>query len=401
MEQMTAAVFESGGRPQDVLKLRKVARPRPRPNEVLVRVEARPMHPADFMFIANRYRIKPQWPQVAGLEGAGTVIESGAQANVAAGTRVAFRYPGTWADLVAVSVDRLFPVPASVPTHDAAQFSLNPVTAWGLLDEAGLESGDWLAMNAATSGIALILHGLARSRGISTIGVVRDLNETAHALPFPIVSSSSTDLASEVLRVTGEAPLAAYLDSVGGPGIKAMFPAMKQGAVVISYGVLGQAAVELSNPDMIYKNLTLEGIWRRLLAVSCGDQARKNGRGAVGCARDRRGDVAGAGALCAGGYRRRSLRCHDTRADRQGSDRRLAPSCRARSSERSDNVQLALGLNSAINAAIATDAFLARVRPIGGVQVSKPLTPAQAAAFLDHEEARWQKLVKDQNIQLE
>ena len=58
-------------------------------------------------------------------------------------------------------------------------------------------------------------------------------------------------------------------------------------------------------------------------------------------------------------------------------------------------------LNAAINAAIVTDAFAARVKPIGGVTVFKPMTPAQTAAFIAREDERWLKLIKDANIQLE
>lgn len=58
-------------------------------------------------------------------------------------------------------------------------------------------------------------------------------------------------------------------------------------------------------------------------------------------------------------------------------------------------------LNAAINAVIVTEAFATRVRPIGGVTISKPLTPAQTAAVIAREDQRWLRLIKDANIQLE
>ena len=58
-QTMKAVVFETGGNPEEVLRVQSVVWPLPGRDEVIVRVEARPVQPADFMFIGNRYRIKP------------------------------------------------------------------------------------------------------------------------------------------------------------------------------------------------------------------------------------------------------------------------------------------------------------------------------------------------------
>jgi NADPH:quinone reductase-like Zn-dependent oxidoreductase len=51
--------------------------------------------------------------------------------------------------------------------ESAVQFSLNPVTAWAILDELGVRAGDWSAVNAATSSIARLVHGLWRGRRVN------------------------------------------------------------------------------------------------------------------------------------------------------------------------------------------------------------------------------------------
>ena len=58
-------------------------------------------------------------------------------------------------------------------------------------------------------------------------------------------------------------------------------------------------------------------------------------------------------------------------------------------------------LNGAINAVVVTEAFAAKVRPVGGITISKPMTPAQTAAFIARQDERWLKLVKEANVQLE
>jgi hypothetical protein len=66
---MKAIVFDRAGEPDQVLRLDDVSEPEPRADEQLVKDAARPIHPADLSFIRGQYRIRPSFPQVAGLEG--------------------------------------------------------------------------------------------------------------------------------------------------------------------------------------------------------------------------------------------------------------------------------------------------------------------------------------------
>ena len=250
-------MFEAAGKPSEVLALRQVRVPSPSAGEVLIKVDARPIQPADIMFIGGSYRIKPQWPQVAGLEASGIVAAVGAGVSIEVGTRVSFRYPGSWAEFAAVPVERLHIVPAGIAAESAAQFSLNPITAWGLLDEVRANKGDWIAINAATSGIAQLVRDLARLRGVSVISIVRPGRRLEG--DGPILPSDTQSLADKVLDLTGGVPLAGLLDSIGGAAIMSMLPAMRQGATIVSFGVLERGAANMANSDIIYRNLTWKG----------------------------------------------------------------------------------------------------------------------------------------------
>ncbi len=254
---MQAVVFEATGTAEEVLSVKTVNVPKPAAGEVLVRLEASPIHPADLMFIGGRYRIKPAFPQVAGLEGSGKVVAAGEGVSLALGVRVAFRHPGTWAEYVSVPVAKIHVVPDGIAADSACQFSLNPLTAWALLDDAGVKPGDWIAVNAASSGIARLVHGLATRKGMKVIGIVRGTAKTV--LPFPVVSMEVPDLGAAILEVTGGQNIAALLDCVGGQSITRVFPAMQQGATVVSYGVMETTAAQVSNVDMIYRNLSWKG----------------------------------------------------------------------------------------------------------------------------------------------
>ncbi|CAN5815330.1 tripartite tricarboxylate transporter substrate binding protein [soil metagenome] len=58
-------------------------------------------------------------------------------------------------------------------------------------------------------------------------------------------------------------------------------------------------------------------------------------------------------------------------------------------------------MNAAANKVIASDAFAAKMKVVGGVEMSRPATPAQVGAHIVAEEARWDAVVKKADIQLE
>jgi NADPH:quinone reductase len=252
-----AAVFEQAGDPGHVLTVRDVAAPEPGPNEVVVRVDTSVVQPADSMFIRGRYRIQPAFPQVAGLEGTGTVVTAGAGSTIATGTRVAFRHPGAWAERVAVPAGSCYVVPEGVPVDAAAQFALNPVTAWAVLDEVRAERGDWLALSAPRSAVARLVAGIAERRGVRVLGLSRPGRDDG--LDGPVLDSSKPDLAAEINLATGGAPLAGFLDSVGGQVVSAVLRVLRPGATIVSYGVLDDAPMTVRNSDLIYRNLTWKG----------------------------------------------------------------------------------------------------------------------------------------------
>jgi NADPH:quinone reductase-like Zn-dependent oxidoreductase len=72
---MRALTFATAGDPLEVLRLAELPAPCPAANEALVEVSARPVHPADHAFIRGQYRVQPVFPQVAGLEGVGKMVE--------------------------------------------------------------------------------------------------------------------------------------------------------------------------------------------------------------------------------------------------------------------------------------------------------------------------------------
>jgi len=257
MNAMNAVVFRTAGVPAEVLRMEALPIPEPQVGEVLVHMEASPVQPADLLFIAGRYRIQPQPTQVAGLEGCGTVVTCGPGAAMTPGTRVAFRHPGCWAEYTCVPADKVCIVPEGVPADAASQFSLNPLTAWALLEECDARTGDSIAVNAAGSAVAALVRALAHRRGVRVVGIHRRL--PAGSDGSPEVSSETPDLAAELRQAGNGQPLEALLDCVGGEAVMRVLPALAVGATIVSYGVLEREPAGMRNADLIYRNLTWKG----------------------------------------------------------------------------------------------------------------------------------------------
>ena len=265
---MKAVGFDRPGVAEEVLQNRDVPVPACGPRQALVRVTARVVQPADWLFVAGKYSTKPAYPQVAGFDGAGIVEAVGADVReLEVGRRVAFRSPGAWAEYTPVPVERIYPVPAELADQltdeIVCQFPLNPLTAWGLLDLASVKAGERVLLTAARSVVAAVADQLARERG----AVVERLYR--HEGSYKLCDSESRVIGTggnvtDALAATK--PYDLILDPVGGPDTLALIARAAAGATLFSYGILDDRPIEIKASTLLYKALCWRGfavsVWR-------------------------------------------------------------------------------------------------------------------------------------------
>lgn len=258
---MKAVVFERTGRAEEVLVAREVAPPKPQPHEILVKVQARPIQPADFLFIEGKYRIKSNSPQIAGLEGCGTVTMVGAEVTgFQTGDRVAFRGAGAWAEYVAVPATRAYPVPNGVADVIAAQFALNPITAWALLFECALPEHARVLVTAGRSVVARLLAALGRRKKLRVTLFARDKGgyRATDATSGQTLSTGAT-VAAALQGATHDGRFHAVLDAVGGPATLDLIDALEPHGRLISYGVLDDLSFPIRASTVLYRNMHWQG----------------------------------------------------------------------------------------------------------------------------------------------
>ena len=218
---MHAVVFEQNGGPE-VLDYREVPDLSATDDKVLVRVEAIGVNFRDVYEREGRgYGSEP--PSVIGVEGAGTIIDSG--------ERVAWvAVPGSYAELVAANRDRLVAVPDGVSSEQAAAVLLQGMTAHYLAsDSYPIESGDWVVVHAAAGGVGLLLTQIAKLRGgrvIATTSTDEKATLAREAGADEVIGYEG--FADRVRKITGGEGAAAVYDGVGKAtfleGLKALRP---------------------------------------------------------------------------------------------------------------------------------------------------------------------------------
>ncbi|MEU9989299.1 NADP-dependent oxidoreductase [Streptomyces sp. NPDC048045] len=220
----------------EVLKEVHTERPKPGPNQVLVRVRAAGLNPTDWKHRAfGMFLGEP--PFVLGWDVSGEVAETGI--GVAAfrpGDEVfgMLPYPyghGSHAEYVIAPVRALTHKPASIDHVQAGALPLVSLTAWQALTEhADVQPGQRVLIHAAAGGVGHVAVQIAKARGAYVIGTASAgkhdfLREIGVDEAIDYRSADFTEAVRDVDVV---------LDTVGGETAVRSLHVLRPGGVVVS-----------------------------------------------------------------------------------------------------------------------------------------------------------------------
>jgi trans-2-enoyl-CoA reductase len=259
-------VYETHGNPADVLRVELRPWPTPGPGEVIVKMRAAPINPADLNQIEGKYPVRAELPATPGFEGAGMIADVGAEVTgLTNGTLVILPHnTGTWRDAVAVKADELIVVPKGIEPVHAAMLKINPMTAWRLLhDYVDLKPGDWLIQNAGNSAAGRAVIQIAHELGYKTVNVVRrsELISELRAEGGDVVLVDSENLRREVEGAIGGPPIRLGLNAVGGESALRLANCLAPGSTLVTYGAMSLQPLKIPNGLLIFKDLRFRGIW--------------------------------------------------------------------------------------------------------------------------------------------
>ena len=261
-----AVVYETHGNPPDVLRVETRPWPKPAADEAVVRMQAAPINPADLNAIEGKYPVRPQLPATPGFEGAGVVVDLGADVQgIRTGAVVILPHNiGTWREAVAVKATELVAVPPEIEPLHAAMLKINPMTAWRLLhDYVDLKKGDWLIQNAANSAAGRAVMQIARELGYKTVNVVRraELIEELRSEGGDVVLVDGETLRDEVKSATAGAEIRLGLNAVGGESALRLANSLAPAGTLVTFGAMSLQPLKIPNGLLIFKDLRFRGIW--------------------------------------------------------------------------------------------------------------------------------------------
>lgn len=215
---MKAIQVQKTGGPE-ALTLVDIPVPKPRPNEVLVKISAIGVNFIDVYFREGRY--PSPLPFVDGQEASGTVAEAGSEAkSFKSGDRVAYtNVLGSYAEYSVVPADRLLKVPDNIKDQEAAAAMLQGMTAHYLVFSTyPLKKGETALIHAAAGGVGLLLVQMARNIGaqvIATVGSEEKAGLARDAGADHVIIYSQQDFEAETKRITDGKGVHVVYDGVG------------------------------------------------------------------------------------------------------------------------------------------------------------------------------------------
>ena len=221
----------------EAMRFETIAVPQARPDELLLRVEAASVNPADWKIRAGLLQavLPLTFPHVPGRDGVGTVVSLGAGCiGISLGQRVhavadALR-DGTHAEFTAVPGAMAAPVPPSLPSADAACLGVAGLSAWiPLVEIAALRPGQRVLIHAGAGGVGGLAIQIARHMGAEVLATCGAAN----------VDYCMSLGAHQVIDYTRERfePVAAgcdvVFDTIGGEVHRRSFDVLKPGGLLV------------------------------------------------------------------------------------------------------------------------------------------------------------------------
>lgn len=267
----TKLVYADYGDPVKVVRKEEETLDNLKPNEILIKMLAAPVNPADINTIQGKYPARPTLPAVPGNEGVGEIIQTGAEVkDLTVGDRVVplLSGLGTWRTHAKIPAQNALSVPKKLGLVEAATLTVNPCTAYRMLrDFADLKPGDVVIQNGANSACGQYVIQIAKAWGLKTVNIVRDRPEINELKNFLKKLGAIEVLTEEELRKTDlfksgkMAKPRLALNCVGGQNALEVMRHLEKCAPIVTYGGMSREPLTVPTSALIFKDIQVRGFW--------------------------------------------------------------------------------------------------------------------------------------------
>jgi NADPH:quinone reductase-like Zn-dependent oxidoreductase len=232
---MKAIVAHEYGGPE-VLKYEEAPRPELKENELLVRVIACGVNPADPLVISGRLakEFGTHLPLIPGYDVAGVVEKTGAKVAKFKNGDAVYGYAlfgGGWAEYAVLAENETAIKPKSVTYADAAAVPLAALTAWqALIDTATLNAGQTVLIHGGSGGVGSFAIQIAKARGARVIATASTANQD-------LLKQLGADVAIDYTKTKFEdvaKDVDVVLDAVGHDTLARSYAVVKKGGIIVT-----------------------------------------------------------------------------------------------------------------------------------------------------------------------
>ncbi|KAJ9585290.1 hypothetical protein L9F63_002920 [Diploptera punctata] len=253
-------VYSEYGDPSKVVQQVTQTLPDPGSNEIVVRMLAAPVNPADINTIQGVYAVvKPKLPSIPGNEGSfkpgDRVLPKG----------IAW---GTWRTHAVCDAKEMIKVSSDIGIVEAATMIVNPCTAYRMLkDFVQLSKGDTVIQNGANSACGQNVIQICKAWGITSVNIVRNRENIDELKAFLTDLGATHVLTEEELRTTQLFKTSQILkpklalNCVGGKNALDCLRQLDRGGVMVTYGGMSREPVTVPTSALIFKDVVVRGYW--------------------------------------------------------------------------------------------------------------------------------------------
>jgi NADPH2:quinone reductase len=204
----------------EAMRLAETTLPVPKPDEILLRVQAAGINRPDIQQRKGLYPPPPGASPILGLEAAGEVAAIGAEVTAfKTGDHVTgLCNGGAYAEYVAIPATQCLLWPKNFSAIQAAALPETCFTVWAnVFDIGALQPGESLLVHGGTSGIGITAIQMALAQGSKVFATAGSAEKCAAitALGATAINYKTQDFAAEIAAATGKHGVDVILDMVG------------------------------------------------------------------------------------------------------------------------------------------------------------------------------------------
>jgi NADPH2:quinone reductase len=254
---------------ENALEIRDVPMPKPKPNEVLIKVRAIGLNRAELpgAYGSGHTRITGTIP---GIECSGEVVECGAEVQgVKKGDRVMGSGQGTYAEYTVVDWGRTTPIPANNMSWEQAATLPSALGTMhdAIVTNARLQPGESIIIQGASSGVGIMGMQIAKLKGAKlVIGTSTNEARRARLKEYGAdlaIDTKKPNWSEEVLQATGGKGVNVIIDMVSASVANENMKAAAVLGRIINVGRLGGGRGEFDYNLHANKRIAYIGVTHR------------------------------------------------------------------------------------------------------------------------------------------